>query len=969
MRFHCLAVVAALALPAGGVLSAQERTVSGAVVDSATGEPVANADLQVKGTLIRVQTRANGQFLLTRAPADGFTLVVRAIGFRRQEVPVSAGQNLVTITLGRDVFNLEELVITGQATGIEKTNLPNAVATVSGDELQRAPVQTLDGALQGKIAGATISANSGAPGGGIQVNLRGVSTINGRADPLFVVDGVVISNDAIANGANAVTAAAAGGNASNQDNPTNRIADLNPSDIERIEVLKGGSAAAIYGSRATNGVVIITTKRGAIGVPRFNITQRFGFSSVSNHLGSRVFEDSAEAFSVYDSSLVRTFFQPGVTFDNEGELFGRQALSFETSLGVSGGGESSRYYVSGLVKNDEGVGINTGYEKQAVRANLDQQLGSRFNVSVNTNVIHSKSQRGLSNNDNTGTSPFLVFPFTPNFVDLRESGGAFPENPFERSNPLQTFSLLKNDEDVWRMLGTITTRVNLMSRARQSLNLVVTGGADYFSQRNDFLAPPELEFEPNDNRPGTVVLTKSNNLNLNLVANAVHVFTPASGSFQATTSAGVQYDDRDLNVTSILGRTLLTGQSSVDQAASQDPSSRITPVKGMGIYGQEEVLLMDRRLLLTAGLRADRSSANGNPDKFFFYPKAAASYRLLKPVSFFDEVKLRAAYGQTGNEPLFGQKFTPDTSLIIDGRFGVLVGNRVGDPDIEPERQKEFETGFDATMWGGRATLSFSFYQRNISNLLLDQVLAPSSGYTSRIFNSGGTLRNRGYEVELAIFPIQRPDLTWLFRTSFFANRSKITSLPIATFQTGGFGTSLGAFQIEEGKSATQIVGTEGVVGDAAPDFQMSFTSDLQWKRFTLGALLDWKKGGDIVNLTEFLYDIGRNSADVADGGEARFVEWTTGKTGVYVQDGSFVKLRELSLSYDVPMSVVETLFGSTVRSARVTLSGRNLLRFTDYRGLDPEVSNFGNQAIVRNIDVAPFPPSRSYFLSFDVGF
>jgi TonB-dependent starch-binding outer membrane protein SusC len=961
-------LMAMLLLPVGSAV-AQDRTVTGSVVDSITGEPIPNADVLVKGTLTRVQTRNNGQFLLTAAPPAAFTLVVRAIGFHRQEVAVAPGQSLVTVALGRDVFRLEEVVITGQATGVEKQNLPNAVATVGGDELVRAPTGTLESALQGKVPGATIQANSGAPGGGIQLNLRGVSTINAGVEPLFVVDGVVISNTAIANGANAVTAAAAGGNASNQDNPVNRIADLNPADIERIEFLKGGAAASIYGTRATNGVVIITTRRGQVGAPRFNVSQRFGFYSRANSLDSRSFEDSAEAFSVYDSALVRTFFRPGATFDNEGELFGREALSNETNVSVSGGTELTKYYLSGLVKNDEGVGVNTGYKKQALRANLDQTLSNRVNVSVSTNIIHSKSARGLSNNDNSGTSPFLVFPFTPNFVDLRDTNGVFPENPFERSNPLQTFALLKNDEDVWRVLGTMTTRFSLLANARQSLNLQVTGGADYFSQRNDFLAPPELEFEPSDGRPGTVVLTKSDNLNLNLAGNLVHSFTPQSGRFQATTSVGVQYDNRELNITSILGRTLLTGQTSVDQAASQDPSSRITPVKNLGIFGQEEVLLLDRRLLLTAGLRADRSSANGDTEKYFYYPKAAASYRVIHPISFLDEIKLRVAYGQTGNEPLFGQKFTPDTSLLIDGRFGVLVGNRVGDPDIEPERQKEFETGFDATLFNGRAALTFSFYQQNISNLLLDQTLAPSSGYTSRIFNSGGTLRNRGIEIAFEIFPVQRTDLTWLFRTTFFRNRSQITNLPIPAFQTGGFGTSLGAFQIEEGKSATQIIGTEGVVGDAAPDFQMSFTSDIQYKRFTLGALFDWKKGGDIINLTEFLYDIGRNSADVEDGGESRFLRWGTGRTGVYVQDGSYMKLRELSLSYDVPVESLGGFLGSSVQSARITLSGRNLLRFTDYRGLDPEVSNFGNQAIVRNIDVAPFPPSRSFFLSIDLGF
>jgi len=922
-----------------------------------------------------VLTRDNGRFVLTRVPDGEVTLVVRAIGYHRREVPVTAGADLITVTLGLDVFRLEEIVITGQSTGVEKQNLPNAVATVSGDELTRAPAQTLEGALQGKIPGAVIQANSGAPGGGIQLTLRGVSTINGGVDPIYVVDGVVVSNNAIANGANAVTAAAAGGNASNQDNPVNRIADLNPADIERIEVLKGGSAAAIYGSQATNGVVIITTKHGRTGAPRFNLSQRFGVTAVAHTLGTHTFRDSAEAAGVFGAAVTGQYFRQGVTFDNEDFLFGRKPLSTETNASVSGGTDQTRYYLSGLVLNDEGIAINTDYAKQALRANLDQSLGSNISLSVNTNVIHSRSHRGLSNNDNTGTSPYLVFPFTPNLVDLRaNASGVFPDNPFERSNPLQTFALLKNQEDVWRVIGTVNTRVSVLASSRQSLNLLFVGGADYFTQRNDFLSPPELEFEPNDGQPGTVVLTKANNLNLNFAVNATHILMPASGSFSATTSVGMQYQDRDLNITGILGRTLLTGQTSPSQAASQDPSENIQKVRDLGFYGQEELLLMDRRLLLTAGFRADRSSADGDPSHYFFYPKAAASYRLVHPIGLFDDVKLRAAYGQTGNEPLFGQKFSPDTSLLINGRFGVLVGNRLGDAGIEPERQKEFETGIDATLAGGRGTISFSFYQRNISNLLLDQTLAPSTGYVSRIFNSGATLRNRGFEIAFDILPIDRPQFTWRFGTSFFANRSKITKLPIPAFETGGFGTSLGAFRIEEGKSATQIVGntsptTVGVVGDAAPDFQMSFSNDIRWNRLSLGALVEWKHGGDIINLTQFLYDIQHNAGDVPDGGAARRADFSAGHTAAYVQDGSYVKLREVTLSYDVPLNVVGSLFGSSVSSARVTLSGRNLLRFTSYEGLDPEVSNFGNQAIARNIDVAPFPPSRSFFLSIDLGF
>jgi len=858
---------------------------------------------------------------------------------------------------------------------MERQNLPNAVATVSGSELTRAPTGTLESALQGKIPGALIQANSGAPGGGMQVNLRGVSTITAGSDPLFVVDGVVISNEAIPNGADAVTQAQAGGNPRNQDNPTNRIADLNPADIERIEVLKGGSAAAIYGSKATNGVVIITTKRGQEGYPQFSLTQRFGVFSRANDLGRRNFETLEEALSVYsDTALVTSLFQPGRTFDIEDQVYGREALSYETSASVSGGTAQTRYYVSGLVKNDEGIAINTGYEKQAVRANLDQDLADWIQLSVNSNVIHSRSDRGLSNNDNAGTSPYLVFPFTPNFVDLQ--GGPeitdFPLNPFERSNPIQTFSFLKNNEDTWRALGTVTARMNLMAKPKHTMNLITIGGVDYFNQENDFVSPPELEYEPNDGQPGTVVLSKSSNLNLNLAVNGNYTYTPESDDFQATTSLGVQYENRSLDATRVLGRTLLSGQENPDQAASLSVLQDDRPVQDLGIYGQEEVLLFDRRLLLTAGVRADKSNTNGDPNKYFVYPKAAVSYRFIQPFRGLDEIKLRGAYGQTGNQPLFGAKFSPDTTGTIGGIFGTLPGNRAGDPFIKPERQTELEAGFDAQLAGGRAELNFTVYQRNITDLLLEQTLPPSSGQEFRVFSSDSELRNRGLEATFTVSPIQSRDVNWLFRTTFFKNSSVITRLSVPTFQTGGFALALGTYQIEEDSSATQIFGTEGKVGDATPDFQMSFSSDLDFKRFTLGFLLDWKQGGDIINLTEYLYDAGQNSVDYLEplvGGLARQDSINAGFTSAYVQDGSYLKLREVTLAYHLPESFTRGLFGSTVRYARLSLSERNLLRFTGYRGLDPEVSNFGNQAIVRNIDVAPFPPSRSFFFSIDLGF
>ncbi|MGH7514725.1 MAG: SusC/RagA family TonB-linked outer membrane protein [Gemmatimonadales bacterium] len=984
----CAAVVFVLLVLGVQAGYAQVRQITGRITNAQTEQGVAEATVAVLGTQIVAQASSDGQFTLN-APEGPANLMVRAIGFKRQQVQVPAGQETLNVALEPDVFKLEEIVITGQATGVEQRNLANAVSTVSAGELTRAPTPTIESALQGKIPGATIQANSGAPGGGLQVNLRGVSTIIGDLEPLYVVDGIVVSDVAIPNGANAVTQAQAGGNPRNQDNAVNRIADINPEDIEKIEVLKGGSAAAIYGSKATNGVIFITTKRGQVGKPQFNFSQKLGISERANELGSRTFATLDEALSVFtDTAAVTATFQPGRTFDAEQELYGHKPLSYETDASVSGGTENTRYYLSALVKNDGGIATNTGYKKQSLRSNLDQVLGGGFDLSVNLSGTHSLSKRGLSNNDNSQTSPFLVFPVTPNFVDLQPvtPGDSltitdFPANPFARSNPLQTFAFLTNDEDVWRLLGTSTLKWSAFRSAKQNLQFIGTGGVDYFQQDNNFVSPPELQFEPSDGQPGTVVLSKSSNRNLNLTLNATHSYLPGDPErgTQWTTSAGVQYEERRLFATQILGRTLLTGQTSPQQAASQTVLSRLEPVRDLGLFGQEEVLLANRRLLLTAGIRADRSSANGDPGKYFFYPKFAASYIFEHPFGGVDEIKFRGAYGQTGNRAAFGALFSPDTSATIGGNSGTFIGTRAGDSTLVPERQKEFEGGFDATLAQGRAQLTVTVYQKHITDLLLERTLAPSSGQANQIFSSGSTLRNRGLEASLTVQPVQSKDVNWILRTTFFANKSKITRLTVPAFQTGGFALSLGTFQIQQGASPTQIfglVGTDaggnpvaGKVGDANPDYQMSFSSDVDFHRITLGMLWDYKQGGDIINLTEFLYDAGANSKDYLPDGAARINRFGQGFTQPYVQSGTYVKLRELNLSYNLPERMVSGLFGRSVRTARLSLTGRNLLRFTPYRGLDPEVSNFGRQAIVRNIDVAPFPPSRDFFFSIDLGF
>ena len=991
MRMRC--ALAAIAMLLGSVFPAwaQTRTVTGTVTDAQTGQPLEGARVTVRGTALATSTGAAGQFTLGNVPAAEVTVTIRRIGNNPVDVRLAAGQNDLRAALTRDPLRLAEVVITGQATAVERRNLANAVATISGEEVSRVSSQTVEQALQGKVPGASIQSNSGAPGGGMQMRLRGVTSINASSEPLYVVDGVVLSNIAIPSNQNAVTKAASGSNpALTQDGQVNRIADLNPNDVENIEVLKGASASAIYGSRASNGVVIITTRRGRAGERRINATQRIGVSKISNTLGSRTFNTLAEATTAWGASAAAVF-TPGVVYDHERELAGRTPVSSESVVDLSGGDADTRYYASGLWKQDGGIIDNTGYGKQAIRANLDQDLGQRLNLTLQTNITRSLARRGLTNNDNAGVSWWMVFPFTPSFLNLSQNpDGTYPANRFGNiSNPLQTAALMKNDEKVNR--STVAGRLTLTALQRQSYSLKFTanGGADHFGQENSLLFPPELQFEPiDDGQPGTSLLSNSNNLNLNIGTNAVFTYAPLSGVFAATTSVGVNGSSRDLRVSRIVSRNLVGGLGIVGAGTSVQVLELRQRVEDFGVFAQEEFLTLNERLLLTAGVTADRSSANSDTEKYFIYPKVSGSFRFLQPFRGLEELKIRAAYGQTGNQPLFGQKFTPLSAVEnIAGLPGLVVppAGPVGSKDLRPERQRELEGGADITLAGGRGAIELTGFRADVTDLLLQRTLAPSSGFGVEIFN-GGKLRKTGVEVGVSIVPIQSAATEWIFRTSYASTRSKIVDLPVPPFRVGGFGTALGAFEIAEGASATQIVGNDSLangstvvrrIGDSNPDFNMSFVSDLRFKALRLYGLLDWQQGGSIINLTKFLYDLGQNTADYADPITVGTLQTTVGanrlrvfgrQTGVYVEDASFMKLREVTLSFDVPSTMVSR-FGRGVRSAQLSLSGRNLLTFTDYTGMDPEVSNFGNQQIARNIDVAPFPPSRSFWLSVSLGF
>jgi len=643
--------------------------------------------------------------------------------------------------------------------------------------------------------------------------------------------------------------------------------------------------------------------------------------------------------------------------------------------------------------------INTSAQRQALRLNADFNIGSRVTLGVGAALIRSVNDRGLSNNDNTFTSPIYALAYTPAILDLarRDAQGNFPENPFpggggtSASNPFQAMTYITNREDIWRQLGSANVRWSAVATDRHRLELSAIGGMDRFGQDNEVYSPNFLQNEGADGFKGHAVQGNTDSRFVNGSLNAVWTFTPGAPRLRATTSFGLQAADQDQNTFRIQARGLLPGVALINQGTILT-FQRKERIHEQAFYGQEDVLALGERLLVSAGVHADRSSANGDQHKFFFFPKAAASYRFLTPIPHVDEVKLRGAVGQSGNRPNYGSR---DPVLQLFGREGGLNGvgvtGTIGNPNVEPERMTEQEYGADVTLFGERVALEGTYFNRTITKLLLLAPLAPSSGFASQIFN-GGKLRSRGVELGLTANPLRGPGLNDLFRATFYTVDQKVVELPVPRFAVGssGFGTAFGRSRIAQGVSTTAIWGNapigpggarvDTIIGEATPDFEMLFSNDLSWKSFSLGVLVDWRKGGDVSDMTQTLFDEGRVSRDYdqpspdpaigATLGAYRYNKWNGGQDArVYVQDGSFVKLREVTLSYAVPQPWIARVLGSGVLSARLSLSGRNLAIWSHYWGPDPEVNNFGNQNVSRFVDLAPYPPNRSVFFSVDVGF
>lgn len=968
-----------------------QNTISGKVT-SESGETVPFVNVIEKGTTNGTTTDIDGNYSIEMSTLPG-TLVFSSLGFTTVEQAVSISETL-NITMGESAQALDEVVITGLATSIERTNSANAVASLSAEDLVgKTPPPTLDGALYGKFAGAVVNQNSGAPGGGLSVKLRGATSLQGNVQPLYIIDGVYLDNSSLSAGLNAVSAAAAGGSASNQDNPTNRIADINPEDIANIEILKGASAAAIYGSRAAAGVIIITTKRGKAGETKYKFSQSVGWTEAINLLGVRDYtrqrvldtfgEDAANDFVNAQNN--------GTLVDYEDEIFGEKGFIRLTNFNMSGGSLKTKYYAGVSHNNEEGIVRNTGYEKTSLRLNLDHKAKDWLKFNLSSNYIYSSSDRGFFNNDNSGTTIGVALTATRPWDGLLADGnGNYPDHPNNSSNPLQTRDLVTNNERVNRFIMGGTMNLDFYRGENSNLELVLRGGLDMYGQQSRAIFPKALQFQKpsNGGLNGVSVQGDTQNKNYNLSAFLVHnYFTDSDINFRTQAGLTNERFDRDTKLVTATG--LVASETNVDQAANTGVVQTRVKQEDAGFFAQEEVNFQDK-FIATVGIRGDKSSNNGDANAYNYYPKGSLAVN-LNEFGFWNEggtwsqFKLRAAYGEAGNFPPFGALFTSYGAFSTDGLLGISLRGVRGDKEINSERQKELEFGTDLGFFNGRLDFSATYYIKTVDDLILQSQLPPSTGFTTEFVNAG-ELQNKGIELSLNATPIVNDNFEWNIGVNWFKNTSEITRLDVEPFNIGAFGATLGTYRIEEGSSATQIVGIGPnpgpngfqVFGDAEPDFQMGVNNNLRWKNIDLSFLWQWKSGGDNINLTALLTDLNGTShdydtIDLDPEGQLGNGPYRVSQLGssaeVFVEDASYVRLREIGLYYTLESKMLGNVIGGAIDSVRIGLSGTNVLNFFDYNSYDPEVSNFGGGTIFTGVEVTPFPSSKRYLFHLGVNF
>ena len=942
-------------------------TVRGRVTDAAGGRGLADVQVTVAGTRLGAATTASGEYTISQVPIGARQVVARRLGYQpvTRAVMVTDGTNTVDIALNVSAVNLSEIVVTGTGTATEKRRVGTSIASVDSTVISRALATTIDQAMQGKIAGAQITQNSGGPGGGgISVRLRGVNSFISGSDPLYIVDGVIVDNSS-----------AQLADLGIRSNPQNRLADLNPNDIERIEVIRGAAAAALYGSRANNGVVQIFTKRGNIGRPRYTLTSRFGMAELREQ----------QPFNFYPFDVNGL---PVARFNYQDDIF-RRAAQTEQNLTVEGGSEATRYYISGNYSDEAGILRSTSSRRASARVNLQQQLANRLIGNATANFISTKNAvQAFGEQNDFGIMGSLFF--APTSVNFEPVNGVYPLPPTLGTNPLLAIARIRNPQMIDRFIGS----GKLTYTPVPSLTLDYTLGVDNTAFEQRQFVPRGAVLGTTLNATGRSQSVFQSTLVVNQDGVASYDWKPV-GDFSMRSTGGFNYTSQHVRLTNAVANGLapvgeLVGAGSVFNAGQSDIELRT-----LGFSAQQDGAWRDR-LFLTAAVRYDASSTFAPAERWQVFPKFSASYVALENrTGYLNSARLRTAIGWAGSQPGIVNAYSQFISyaqLPFAGRPGFVNDITYGNPELKNERAREFEVGTELGLVNGRVGLDATYYDRVVSDLLFFRPLATSSGF-SRQFAPIGTMSNRGIELMVNTTNLDRENLRWTSAITFTQNRNNVDNLQILDFQSAGgypnrirsgepagvfYGSyiarhcvtgailidSLGRYRrtADMGTAAQRQAVSGGtcndslsrVIGNPNPDFMASLLNEVSIGRnLRVRGLLDGVFGNDIMNLSTRAQNAGIASnsktyeRELLPYGHPDKLPpaWNARTQGIFeywIEDGTFVKLREVSATYTVDHAVVRRYFRSPVD---LTLSGRNLFVWTDYSGYDPEINLFGTNA------------------------
>ena len=968
----------------------------------------------VRNTSFGSTTDAEGNYSFQANLKPGsYQIDFSGVGFKAtsQSVQVGSSETVVSnVQLAPDALKMNEVVVIGSSLRQSRKQLGNTVNSVGGNQLTNAGTGNVAAALQGKVPGAQITQTSGDPSGGISIRMRGTSTIAGSSEPLYVIDGVVVSN-ATTNVTNLNVAAGP-----RSEIGTNRLADLNPNDIEKIDIIPGASAAAIYGSRASNGVVLITTKTGKPGQLRID----FGTSIILNELRKKVYistygkqfgsaalrlgniSDGPAPFITYtrpDGQVrkLSTDLVDVTRYDYQDQIF-QKGLGTDNFISLSGGSEKTKYYFSGGYYKNEGIIKNTDFRRFNFKTRIEQTINSY--LTIIGGIGYSNSFSNEKPNGNVFWSPINSVNITNNIFDItqRDAAGNLKGVEPTRVNPLSVIEDMSLTQQVNRTISDI--QIKLKPFTGLSIDYIL--GIDNFSQegRNLIERYPYISAQEGLGYVGSALV------NTFLINNDVNIsYQTNYKAISSLTVLGFNHQYHKITGLFNEGRDLLNGITTINGAATRvDPRYTSDERQIFGGFVQETFGFKNLFFLTAAG-RIDGSTSFPQDTRTYFYPKLSASWSLSdmdfwKEDSWFTSARLRASWGLAGNLSGIGSydRFSTYLSSTINGVAAYNINTALGNEFIEPERSSEFEYGADLSFLGNKLGLVVTFYDKEIvdNSLLVDRVLAPSSGGSTRVENVGN-LTNKGWELALRANPISNKDFTWNISGFVNHNENLVTAssqvTPIALANAGGSpsvilaGYPVGVFygnyfeRDASGKLALDAGGRpiaainnptakvllKKALGDPNPEWVLGISNSLDYKKISFSFLLDGALGQEVFNAdrrTRQGVGIGDYSEKEIKGELPRGYIFSIYNTEEWrVEDGSYIKLREVALSYQLPS------FARFVKSSSISLVGRNLISWDDYDGYDPETNAGGNSSVLRGIDFGNVPIPRTYQLSFRASF